>query len=107
MYRLTVMYPPAADPARFREYYTRVHLALTAKLPGLRAVRYSLDVQTAQGTDPLAAIWHGDFDSPETMAAALESAEGRAVVADLENFAPQGIRIIHYAPAAYAGDIGN
>ncbi|MFF5990733.1 EthD family reductase [Prauserella flavalba] len=101
MYRLTVLYPPPADPDHFREYYVNTHLPLAAKLPGLRAMRYSLDVRAAGGGDsPYFAIFEGDFDSQDAMIAALSSDEGKAVNADVANYATGGAQVIHYAPVA-------
>ncbi|MGZ4292941.1 MAG: EthD family reductase, partial [Solirubrobacteraceae bacterium] len=39
MHKLVVLYPPPADPDKFRSYYTSTHLKLVEKLPGLRAYR--------------------------------------------------------------------
>ncbi|MGL6236851.1 MAG: EthD family reductase [Segniliparus sp.] len=97
MHRVTVIYPSTPDPEKFREYYERAHVPLAAKLPGLLGSNYSLDVQTLEGDETFAAVWHGDFASPEAMVAALTSPEGGAVTGDLVNFAPPGVRIIHYA----------
>lgn len=97
MYRLTVLYPPPADPERFRSHYLSTHLPLAAKLPGLRAMRYSLEVSAVEGDSPYFAVWEGEFDSAADMAAALSSEEGRAVVADVPNYATGGAQIIHYA----------
>ncbi|PXY22605.1 EthD family reductase [Prauserella muralis] len=98
MYRLTVLYPPPADPEHFRAYYVGTHLPLAAKLPGLRAMRYSLDVAATEGESPYFAIWEGEFDSAEAMAAAMASDEGRAVAADVPNYATGGAHVVHFAP---------
>lgn len=98
MYRLTVLYPPPADPQHFRDYYVSTHLPLAAKLPGLRVMRHSLDVSAVDGDSPYFAIWEGEFDSAADMAAAMASEEGQAVVADVANYASGGAQIIHYAP---------
>ncbi|MEV6768762.1 EthD family reductase [Nocardia sp. NPDC051030] len=98
MYRLTVLYPQPADPAAFRSYYESVHLPLTAKLPGLQSMRHSLNIAAAQGDSPYFAIWEGEFDSAEAMAAAMASEEGQALIADLPNYATGGAEIIHYEP---------
>jgi len=98
MYRLTVLYPPPSDPEAFRAYYLSTHLPLAAKLPGLLAMRYSLDVAAVAGDSPFFAIWEGDFDSAEAMAAALQSPEGDAVAADVANYATGGAHLLHYSP---------
>lgn len=98
MYRLTVLYPPPVDPDHFRDYYVSTHLPLAAKLPGLRAMRHSVDVSGIEGASPFFAIWEGEFDSVADMAAALGSEQGQAVVADVPNYATGGAQIIHYPP---------
>ncbi|WP_107655973.1 EthD family reductase [Nocardia suismassiliense] len=98
MYRLTVLYPPPVDHAHFRDYYVSTHLPLAAKLPGLRAMRHSLDVSAVAGESPFFAMWEGEFDSVADMAAALASEQGQAVVADVPNYATGGAQIIHYSP---------
>ncbi|ABH00100.1 possible EthD (plasmid) [Rhodococcus jostii RHA1] len=102
MYRLTVLYPPPADPDHFRDYYTNHHLPLAAKLPGLRTMRYSLDITALDGPTPYFAIWEGEFDSPETMADAMTSEQGRAVAEDVAHYATGGAQIMHFAPAETA-----
>ena len=52
MHRLLVLYPPPSDPDHFRSYYEDTHLPLAAKLPGLRAYRYSVDVAAGEGESP-------------------------------------------------------
>ncbi|KAA9150852.1 EthD family reductase [Amycolatopsis acidicola] len=98
MYRMTVLYPPPTDPDHFREYYVNTHLPLAARLPGLRAMRYSLDVSGAGAESPYFAIFEGEFDSAEAMAAAMSSPEGKAVAADVPNYASGGAQILHFAP---------
>lgn len=100
MYRLTVLYPPPADADHFRSYYLSTHLPLTAKLPGLQSMRYSLDVAAVDGASPYFAIWEAEFDSVEAMGAAIASPQGQAVVADVANYATGGAQIIHYPVTA-------
>lgn len=96
MHRLTVLYRPPADPEHFREYYVGTHLPLAAKLPGLIRSDYSLDVAGLGGESPYFAVFHGDFESAQAMAAALGSAAGKAVADDVANYATGGVEMIHY-----------
>ncbi|AXK84347.1 MULTISPECIES: EthD family reductase [Nocardia] len=98
MYRLSVLYPPPADPDHFRTYYVENHLPLAAKLPGLRTMRYAFDVAAVDGTSPYFAIWEGEFDSAAAMAEAMSSPQGRAVADDVPNYATGGAHVVHYAP---------
>ncbi|MFI5609438.1 EthD family reductase [Amycolatopsis sp. NPDC051903] len=99
MHRLTVLYRPPVDPKHFREYYVTTHLPLAAKLPGLIRSDYSLDVAALGDENPYFAVFHGDFESAQAMAAALASAEGKAVARDVPNYATGGVDMIHYALA--------
>lgn len=96
MHKMLVLYPPPTDPQAFREYYEGTHLPLAAKLPGLRAMRYSFDVSSGPGESPYFAVWEGDFDSAEAMTAALSSPEGQAVAADVPNYATGGAVVLNY-----------
>ena len=96
MHRLTVLYPPPADEAHFREYYVGTHLPLVAKFPGLVQYQYSFDVASLGGESKYFAVFHADFESAEAMAAARGSEAGRAVTADVPNYATGGVEVIHY-----------
>ncbi|WP_410667705.1 EthD family reductase [Amycolatopsis sp. cmx-4-68] len=96
MHRLTVLYPPPADEAHFRDHYVRNHLPLAEKLPGLLRSDYSFEVASLAGDRKYFAVFHADFESAEAMAAALGSAEGKAVAADVPNYATGGVEMIHY-----------
>ncbi|MNB85132.1 EthD protein [compost metagenome] len=98
MHTLTVMYPHPESPEHFRAYYFNSHLPLAKKLPGLRAQRYSFDVEGIGSKSPYFCIWQGDFDDAEAMSLAMASAEGQAVTADVKNYASGGLIILHHAP---------
>jgi uncharacterized protein (TIGR02118 family) len=96
VHRLLVLYPPPADPDHFREYYVSNHLPLTSKLPGLLGYRYSFEVSSGGGESPYFAVFEADFPDKATMIAALGSAEGKAVLADVDNYATGGMLPIDY-----------
>jgi uncharacterized protein (TIGR02118 family) len=96
MHKLVVLYPAPADPEAFREYYVATHIPLVAALPGLRAMRYSFNVAAADGDSPYFAIFEGEFDDAAAMGRALGSPEGRAVQADVPNYATGGATVLHY-----------
>ncbi|GAA5154404.1 MULTISPECIES: EthD family reductase [Amycolatopsis] len=91
MHKIVVLYPEPADAAAFKEYYESTHLPLAAKLPGLRAMRYSFDV-----SGDYFAIWEGEFDDAEAAGAAMASPEGQAVQADVPNYATGGAVVLDY-----------
>jgi uncharacterized protein (TIGR02118 family) len=97
MHRLLVLYPPPSDPDHFRTYYEDTHLPLTAKLPGLRAYRYSVDVAAGgEGESPYFCVFEADFDDAAAYRAALESPAGQAVLADVPNYATGGVVSLNY-----------
>ena len=96
MHRLLVLYPPPSDPDHFRSYYEDTHLPLVAKLPGLRAYRYSFDVAAGEGESPYYCVFEADFDDAAAYSAALESPEGQAVRADVPNYATGGGVVLNY-----------
>jgi uncharacterized protein (TIGR02118 family) len=71
----------------FVEHWLERHAALCVKLPGLR--RYSVNM-VDRGRFPhfdydgFSELW---FDSEEALTAALQSPEGKTLLADLPNFA--------------------
>ncbi|NKX51320.1 EthD family reductase [Arthrobacter deserti] len=94
MHKLLVLYPDPAARAAFEDSYANKHLPLAARLPGLKASRYSFGV--AGTASPYFAVFEADFDSHADMVAAMTSPEGRAVEADVPNYAPQGAVVVDY-----------
>ncbi|HYZ81318.1 MAG TPA: EthD family reductase [Solirubrobacteraceae bacterium] len=98
MHKLVVLYPPPADPDKFRSYYTSTHLKLVAKMPGLRAYRYGFDLAAPAGDSSYWCMFEADFDDINAMSAARSSPEGQAVAADVANYADQ-------APVMFSFDV--
>jgi uncharacterized protein (TIGR02118 family) len=96
MHRLLVLYPPPADPDHFRRYYESTHIALAAKMPGLRRYRYGFDVAAGEGESPYFCVFEADFDDAAALSAARGSAEGQAVAADVPNYATGGVVVLDY-----------
>ncbi|WP_433042121.1 EthD family reductase [Dactylosporangium sp. CS-033363] len=96
MHKLVVLYPEPADPGHFREYYVRTHLPLVARMPGLLAWRYSFDVTAAQGGTPYFAVFEAEFADAAALTASRASPQGRAVAADVANYATGGAVVLDY-----------
>ena len=96
MHRLIVLYPPPTDPDHFRTYYEETHLKLVAKWPGLRGYRYGFDVAAAEGESPYFCVFEADFDDAAAYSAAMASPAGRAVRADVPNYATGGAVVLDY-----------
>ena len=106
MHKILVLYPEPIDRAAFEDYYVNKHLSLAEKLPGLKAARYSFGVSGigAPGTGSLYfAVFEGEFDSPEQLAAAVSSSEGQALLTDEANFATGGAVVAHYPVVTLIG----
>lgn len=80
MNKIVVLYPEPADRVAFEDYYVNKHLPLAARLPGLKAARYSFRVSGLgdSGTgSPYFAVFEGDFATQADMAAAVASPKAR------------------------------
>jgi uncharacterized protein (TIGR02118 family) len=78
---------PGMDREAFREYWRTTHASIALKLPGLRRyVQNHAVPDPALGEPPhdgLAEMW---FDSTESTQAAMMSAEGQSLSADMAHF---------------------
>ena len=96
MHKILVLYNKPKDPDHFRKYYVETHVPLAAKLPGLRAHRYSFNVEGLGAPSPYFCIFEAEFADAAAMGAALTSEMGAKVTADTANYASGGFTIVHY-----------
>ncbi|WP_024355376.1 EthD family reductase [Leucobacter chironomi] len=96
MHKLTVLYPEPTDRAAFTDYYLSTHLPLCAQLPGVQEITYSLGI-SEPGEGPYFAIFQASFADEAALGAALSSPEGRAVEADVPNYATGGAVVFPFA----------
>jgi len=96
MHKIIVLYPHPNDPAAFEQYYRAVHLPLARKLPGMLDCRFTLSVNAEGGSSPYFAVFEADFADQVAMVAAITSSEGRAVQADVPNYATGGAIVLDY-----------
>ena len=97
MATLVALYNKPADPAAFDRYYYSTHVPLAKTIPGLR--RYEVnqgEIGTAYTDSPFHLIAILTFDSMDAILAALESPEGKATAADLNNFAQAGVELLRF-----------
>jgi uncharacterized protein (TIGR02118 family) len=91
----TVLYGRPQDPEAFERHYAEDHLPMVAKLPRVRRGETALVMGTRDGIDPryyrIAELW---FDTAEDLEISLSSAEGKAVVADMQAFATGGATVL-------------
>jgi uncharacterized protein (TIGR02118 family) len=106
MHKILVLYPEPADRAAFEEYYVYKHLPLAARLPGIKAARYSFGVSglgDAGTGSPYFAVFEGEFDSLADLTAAVSAPEGQALLADVPNFATGGAVVVNYPVETLGG----
>ena len=91
MVKLTVFYGQPQDPSAFDRYYQEAHIPIARKLPGLKG--YTTDkpmALTPQEKSPYYMIASLYWDNMQALQDALQSPEGQAATADLQNFATGG-----------------
>ncbi len=106
MHIALALYPQPKDPAHFKRYYEETHLPLAMQMPGLLYSRHSFAIDGVGAASPYFCIWEGAFADAPAMAAAMQSAIGQRVAADVANYATGGVTIVHFdaqsAPAPRA-----
>jgi uncharacterized protein (TIGR02118 family) len=98
MHKFVVLYGQPESPEDFKKYYVDKHVPLAATLPGLRAYRYTFEVMEGRKPAKWFCVFEGEFDSAEAMGEAMSSDIGKAVNADVPNYASGGATVIHYTP---------
>jgi uncharacterized protein (TIGR02118 family) len=90
--KLTVLYGHPTDPAAFEKYYAATHMPLVAKMSGVTRQEKAKVIGTPRGEKPpyyrMFEFW---FESEAAMGATMGSPAGKAVGADLANFATGGV----------------
>jgi uncharacterized protein (TIGR02118 family) len=91
MAKLVVLYGHPEDRNAFEDYYANEHLPLAQKMPNVRQAELSRVLGTPDDDQaPYYRVAEMTYDSVEDAQGALDSENGRAVLADLSNFAPDG-----------------
>jgi uncharacterized protein (TIGR02118 family) len=95
MHKLLVIYPRPADPDAFCAYYAGTHIPLARKLPGLVRLAYGYPQPLGPGEAPF-CVFEAVFADAAALDAALGSAAGRAVAADVPNYSPAGASLMRF-----------
>ena len=94
MFRISACYGEPTDTNAFDVYYTKTHVPLALKLPGLKEFTTGKCQSLTPGEPPayymIASL---TFDSSEALLEALNSPEMAAAVADVPNFATGGLSL--------------
>jgi len=95
MIKATVLYGHPKDTDSLEKYYAETHLPLVSKTSGIAKAEYTKFLPNPDGSAPvyyrMAELY---FESPAELQQALNSPEGKAMAADLSNFATGGVTII-------------
>lgn len=95
MVKLIILYGPPEDPEAFEDYYANHHLPFAQKMPNVRGAELSRVIGTPDESEPpYYRVAQLSYDSVEDLRAAINSEEGRAVLADLPNFATGGVTML-------------
>jgi uncharacterized protein (TIGR02118 family) len=68
---------------------------LAKKIPGVKSYSYGYPATLDGKEPPYFCIFMAEFDSPSAMQAGMGSAEGKAAVADIPNYSPKGVTVVH------------
>jgi uncharacterized protein (TIGR02118 family) len=96
MHRVLALYGPPSDPEHFRRYYEETHIPLARKIPDVKGLRWSFNVEGLMDESPYFCVAELDFESAEALQAAFGTPEGQATAADVPNYATGGLTIVHY-----------
>lgn len=95
MIKATVLYGHPIDPKAFEKYYAETHMPIVDKAKGIMKSEYTKFLPNANGSAPayyrMAELY---FNEPNEMQQTMNSVEGKAMAADLSNFATGGVTII-------------
>lgn len=86
MYRMTILYGMPDNPEAFRRYYYDTHIPLARKMKGLTGWNLSWIEPQPDEPNPYLLVAELYAESKAAMKAILDSPEGRAANADLDNF---------------------
>jgi uncharacterized protein (TIGR02118 family) len=93
---MIVLYGQPDDPAAFEDYYATRHIPFaTEHMPGVTGAENLRVIGTPDNDRPaLYRISQMTYEDADTMHQAVTSDGGRAVLADLDNFATGGATVL-------------
>lgn len=95
MIQLTAIYGQPQDPTAFDEYYFKTHTPKAQKIPGLKGLVVNKPASlNPQEPSPYYFIANLYFDTMAVFQTGLQSPEGQATAADLQNFATGGVTLV-------------
>lgn len=106
MMRIVSLHGHPQDTAAFDRYYREVHTPLVQRIPGVRNIRFGRVLRTNDSAPaPYYLVSEVYFDDAAALAAARDTPEMAAALADVPNFASGGVTIMlceyeDFAPVA-------
>lgn len=97
MHDVFVTYDSIPNQNEFLKYYRDNHIPLVLSLPNLLQFSWGLVDAPAEGDPKLIARM--TYDSREAADASFASPEGQAAIADVANFASEGVTVLHVTRA--------
>jgi uncharacterized protein (TIGR02118 family) len=96
MAKMIVLYGQPEDPAKFEDYYASQHIPYaTEHMPNVTGAENLRVIGTPGGETPLYyRISQMSYASADAMREALATDGGKAVLADLDNFATGGATVL-------------
>lgn len=95
MVKLTVLYGQPQDTGAFDRHYQQVHTPLALKFPGLKGFTSNKPTSlNPQEKSPYYLITSLYWANMQAFQEALQSSEGQAAAADLQNFASGGATLL-------------
>lgn len=96
MATLIILYQHPEDPAAFEDYYANRHIPDAAEhMPGVTGAQNLRIIGTPDGEpSPYYRVSQLSYESLDDLHAVITSAEGKAVLADLANFATGGVTVM-------------
>ena len=95
MIKTTVLYGQPESTGAFEKYYSDTHLPLAAKVGGIIKTEFTKFLPNPDGSAPayyrMAELY---FSGAAEMQQTFDSVEGKAMAADLSNFASGGVTIM-------------
>lgn len=93
MHEVVVTYKSIPDYESFLSHYRTIHIPLVLQLPELEEFTWGI-VQTPEVDDPK-LIARMVYASREAADRSFNSNEGAAAISDVENFATEGVAVLH------------
>ena len=96
MVRMLIVYGSPSDPEAFDRHYREQHVAIARKLPHLHAYSLSEDVRGHDGQGRGERVETFDFSDRRMLEEALASDDGKAMLADTESMAKDGLMMLTF-----------